>query len=82
MKRPDKDLSWYFKWCASVLLLIGLTIRVADIQGDYRFYDNLFSLLGAACWVVVGRLWQDNAILLTNAPYVILLAIAVIMALI
>lgn len=81
MKRPEKDASWYLKWSASILLLIGLTIRVADIQGEYRFYDNLFSLLGALCWVAVGRLWKDNAILLTNSPYVIMLAIAIIMAL-
>ena len=66
-------LAWYLKWVASLILFTGLTIRILDVTGDYRYYDQGITLVGSAIWVCVGIIWKDNSVVLTNGPYVIML---------
>ena len=72
-KKDLAHLVWYLKWVASLILFTGLTIRILDVTGDYRYYDQGITLVGSAIWVWVGIIWKDNSVVLTNAPYVIML---------
>ena len=62
------------------MLFVGLTIRILDLTGDYRYYDQGITLVGAALWVYVGMVWKDNSIMLANLPYVVMLTGSLIAA--
>tara|TARA_B110000093_G_scaffold9650_1_gene9183 strand:- start:3241 stop:3489 length:249 start_codon:yes stop_codon:yes gene_type:complete len=66
MKRPAKDLSWYIKWTASIGLLSSLAVRAMGDEGDYYVLDNLFNFVGVFGWLVVGLLWRDRSIILSQ----------------
>ena len=82
MNCNKKDMAWYLKWIGSLLLASGLIIRVLDFTGDYRYYDQVVTLLGSAAWAGVGQIWKDNSIIIAYAPYVIILTISIGAALI
>lgn len=73
MSRYNKDASWYIKWFASIALLIGLSIRVLDLEGNYNTFDYIFTLIGAIGWFITGRLWNDRSIMICNGAYTIVL---------
>tara|TARA_Y100000004_G_C8926092_1_gene417715 strand:- start:266 stop:523 length:258 start_codon:yes stop_codon:yes gene_type:complete len=60
---PRHDLSWYIKWTASYILLIGMALTSLNIQ-PYNLY---FHLVGVTGWFVVGMLWHDRALVFINA---------------
>jgi len=60
---PRYDLSWYIKWFASVLLLIGMALVGI---GGYEPWNMVMSLIGVAGWLVVGMLWHDRALIILN----------------
>ncbi len=60
---PKHDLSWYTKWTASYILLIGMALTSLNIQ-PYNLY---FHLVGVTGWFVVGMLWHDRALVFINA---------------
>jgi hypothetical protein len=60
---PKHDLSWYIKWTASYILLIGMALTSLNIQ-PYNLY---FHLVGVTGWFVVGMLWHDRALVFINA---------------
>ena len=66
MKRPDKDLSWYVKWVAATGLLASLAVRAIGDEGDYYVLDNTFNFIGVFGWLVVGLLWKDKSIILSQ----------------
>lgn len=66
MKRPDKDLSWYVKWTAALGLLASLAIRGYGEEGQYYIADNLFNFIGVFGWLLVGLLWRDKSIILSQ----------------
>ena len=45
------DISWYIKWVSSILIMIGLTMRSANIGIPL---DLLLTSLGCIGWTVVG----------------------------
>ena len=61
---PKGDLSWYIKWIASVMLMIAVCFRAADVS---HMFDLYFSFLGTLGWLVVGFLWHDRALIFLNA---------------
>ena len=61
---PKYDLSWYIKWIASVMLMIAVCFRAADVS---HMFDLYFSFLGTIGWLVVGFLWHDRALIFLNA---------------
>ena len=77
-----KDLAWHIKWIASIVLLIGLMIRVLDTEGEYRRADQFFTLLGAIGWLYVGWLWHDRSIMVCNFVYSVVLISFLFIALI
>ena len=66
MKRPDKDLSWYVKWIASLGLLGSLAARSIGGEGGYYVLDNSLNFIGVFGWLVVGVLWRDKSIILSQ----------------
>lgn len=66
MKRPDKDLSWYVKWVAASGLLSSLFVRAISNEGEYYVLDNILNFIGVFGWLVVGLLWWDKSIILSQ----------------
>ena len=60
--RPD--ISWYIKWISSILIMIGLTMRSANIGIPL---DLFLTSLGCIGWTVVGCLWHDRSLIILNA---------------
>ena len=59
---PKYDLSWYIKWTASFIILVGMAFTSADIQP----YNMWFHLIGVIGWGIVGYLWHDRALIFIN----------------
>jgi hypothetical protein len=59
---PKYDLSWYIKWTASFIILVGMAFTSADIQP----YNMWFHLIGVTGWGIVGYLWHDRALIFIN----------------
>ena len=71
-KTPKQDLSWYVKWCSSLIVLVAITVRASGIQ-ELQVYDVLLSWVGAMGWFWVGMLWKDRALILLNGVIAIVL---------
>ena len=59
---PKHDLSWFVKWCSSLLVLTGMLLTSVDIY-PYNLFFLLFGVMG---WCVVGMLWHDFDFILLN----------------
>tara|TARA_R100000656_G_C3868417_1_gene111566 strand:- start:135 stop:389 length:255 start_codon:yes stop_codon:yes gene_type:complete len=60
---PGGGISWYVKWLATIVVLIGASLNSLElIPANYYFM-----LLGTALWFVVGMLWFDRALITLNA---------------
>ena len=60
---PYQDKSWYVKWVASFIIIIGMALTAMNIQP----YNMYFHLVGVAGWFVVGVWWHDRALMFINA---------------
>ena len=72
---PTDDVSWWIKWTGTVMFLAALITRASDIS--YAL-DIALSFNGAVCWLIVGWLWHDRALVILNAVACVLLIIAFI----
>tara|TARA_B000000557_G_scaffold144538_1_gene117294 strand:- start:218 stop:529 length:312 start_codon:yes stop_codon:yes gene_type:complete len=61
---PKYTLDWYVKWVASIMILIGMSIRGVD---GLQVYDLSVSIVGIALWLWVSILWKDRALIILNA---------------
>ena len=61
---PKYTLDWYVKWVASIMILIGMSIRGID---GLQVYDLSVSITGIALWLWVSILWKDRALIILNA---------------
>jgi hypothetical protein len=61
---PKGDFSWYIKWAGSILILLAMSMRGAE---GMIYTDLGLSLLGVFCWLIVGILWRDRALIMVNA---------------
>ena len=60
---PSQGLSWYVKWVATIIVLVGAVFNSLEIT-PVNFY---FMLMGTALWFIVGMLWFDRALITLNA---------------
>ena len=67
---PKMDLSWYVKWAASIVLLMGISVRGVD---GLQTFDWICSIVGITGWLWVGLLWKDRALIILNGVGLILL---------
>ena len=61
---PKYTLDWYVKWVASIMILIGMSIRGID---GLQVYDLAVSVVGVTLWLWVSLLWKDRALIILNA---------------
>ena len=61
---PKYTPDWYIKWIASILLLVGMSLR--GIEG-YGHIDLAFSCVGIFLWLIIAVMWNDRALIVLNA---------------
>ena len=69
---PKYDITWYVKWTASIIVLIGITIRASGVT-QLQWLDIVCSWIGAVGWFYVGFRWNDRALMILNAVIGIIL---------
>ena len=60
---PTGTLDWYVKWVATMLAVSGVFL----ISAGYSQEGNLSYLLSTICWVYVGMVWSDRAIMIGSS---------------
>ena len=56
------SLSWYIKWFASIVLIIGAAVTALDMYP----YNMYFQFVGITGWLIVGIMWKDWALIVVN----------------
>jgi hypothetical protein len=58
-----KDLNWYLKWIATVILIVGTAVT------NLKYYPEgpLILAAGGAIWLVVSIRWREPSLIVTNA---------------
>ena len=74
MDRPN-GIDWYIKWIASIMLMIAVCFRAADVS---HMFDLYFSFMGTVGWLLVGFLWHDRALIFLNAVAIAVFVIGII----
>jgi hypothetical protein len=59
----ERELDWYVKWVASILMISAMSIRGVD---GLQIYDLSLSFVGVIGWLWVSILWKDRALILVN----------------
>lgn len=62
---PKYDITWYVKWTASIITLVGITVRASGLT-QYHYIDLICSWIGAVGWFFVGFKWNDRALMILN----------------
>lgn len=62
---PKYDVTWYVKWTASIIVLVGITIRASGVT-QLQWLDIVCSWIGAVGWFYVGFKWNDRALMVLN----------------
>lgn len=60
---PTGTPDWYVKWTATILAVIGVFI----ISAGFSMYGQIAYLIASACWVYVGMVWSDRAIMIGSS---------------
>ena len=71
---PKGDLSWYIKWLASFIILIGMVLT--SITG-MEPYNLMFHFVGVLGWGSVGMLWHDRALIFINSIAMFIFAVGI-----
>lgn len=74
---PKSGVTWYVKWFGSIIVLFAIVIRAAGIT-ELQWLDVLFSMIGAMCWLYVGIVWNDRALITLNSVISTMLAIGLL----
>ena len=60
---PTGTPDWYVKWFATVLAVAGVFL----ISAGYTQYGQIAYIIASACWVYVGMVWSDRAIMIGSS---------------
>ena len=60
---PTGTPDWYVKWVATVLAVSG----VFSISAGFTEYGQIAYLVSSMCWVYVGMVWSDRAIMIGSS---------------
>ena len=71
---PKGDLSWYIKWTASFIILIGMVLTSITGMEPYNLFFHFVGVLG---WVIVGMLWHDRALIFINGIALFIFAVGI-----
>ena len=72
---PIGDRSWYIKWIATIVIIIGAGLNSFDVQP----YSQAVMSVGAGLWLLVGILWYDRALIAVNSAIMAIYLAGVIM---
>ncbi len=71
---PKGDLSWYIKWTASFIILIGMVLTSITGMEPYNLFFHFVGVLG---WGIVGMLWHDRALIFINGIAMFIFAVGI-----
>jgi hypothetical protein len=60
---PTGTPDWYVKWIATVLAVAGVFL----ISANFTQYGQIAYILSSICWVYVGMVWSDRAIMIGSS---------------
>ena len=60
---PTGTVDWYVKWFATILAVAGVFL----ISANLLQYGQIAYLVASACWVYVGMVWSDRAIMIGSS---------------
>ena len=60
---PTGTPDWYVKWIATVLAVGGVFL----ISAGFTQYGQIAYILSSMCWVYVGMVWSDRAIMIGSS---------------
>ena len=60
---PTGTPDWYVKWIATILAVGG----VFAISAGFTQYGQIAYLVSSMCWVFVGMVWSDRAIMIGSS---------------
>jgi hypothetical protein len=60
---PTGTPDWYVKWCATILAVAGVFL----ISANLTFYGQIAYILSCMCWIFVGMVWSDRAIMIGSS---------------
>ena len=60
---PTGTPDWYVKWVATILAVAGVFL----ISAGLNTYGQYAYLIASACWVYVGMVWSDRAIMIGSS---------------
>jgi len=60
---PTGTPDWYVKWVATVLAVGGVFL----ISANFTQYGQIAYILSSMCWVYVGMVWSDRAIMIGSS---------------
>jgi len=68
------SLSWYIKWFASIVLIMGAGVTALDMYP----YNMYFQFVGVTGWLIVGIMWKDWALIVVNSIGSLILLVGII----
>ena len=60
---PTGTPDWYVKWTATILAVAGVFL----ISAGFTIYGQIAYLIASMCWVYVGMVWSDRAIMIGSS---------------
>jgi hypothetical protein len=60
---PTGTPDWYVKWIATILAVAGVFL----ISANFTQYGQIAYILSSICWVYVGMVWSDRAIMIGSS---------------
>ena len=60
---PTGTPDWYVKWTATILAVAGVFL----ISAGLTIYGQFAYLIASMCWVYVGMVWSDRAIMIGSS---------------
>jgi len=60
---PTGTPDWYVKWTATILAVAGVFL----ISANFVQYGQIAYLVASMCWVYVGMVWSDRAIMIGSS---------------
>ena len=60
---PTGTPDWYVKWAATFLAVAGVFL----ISANFTLYGQISYILSSICWIFVGMVWSDRAIMIGSS---------------
>ena len=75
MTTAPHDLTWFLKWTATVILIIGTGVN------SFGFYPAgpILLIVGGIFWLAVSIRWHETSLIVTNSIMVITGSVGVLM---